>query len=287
MSKKTKLYYQKTPVKVQINEKVYTHTENLLSSMLETDMTYQRPVDLKRVHRINKHFNPGLVNTLKVSHRNGHYYVFDGSHTLALLKLRHGEGVVFEVQCVIFENLTYEEEALLFAEQTGESKDVDFLYKLRAMAVGKNQEVLDFIKHTENAGFKLGLNGKGAGTILALRKAKQVFDKAGAEIYEGTLSLIREAWDTSQEHIQANMLGGMAVFYAAFASELDHSRFVKKLAKAQVDDIRSEAKRRKNKRQSLDGAFAQEIAEMYNSGKGKGSLNLVKISSLGFEGYDE
>ena len=263
MSKKTKLYYQKTPVKVQINEKVYTHTENLLSSMLETDMTYQRPVDLKRVHRINKHFNPGLVNTLKVSHRNGHYYVFDGSHTLALLKLRHGEGVVFEVQCVIFENLTHEEEALLFAEQTGESKDVDFLYKLRAMAVGKNQEVLDFIKHTENAGFKLGLNGKGAGTILALRKAKQVFDKYG------------------------DMLGGMAVFYAAFASELDHSRFVKKLAKAQVDDIRSEAKRRKNKRQSLDGAFAQEIAEMYNSGKGKGSLNLVKISSLGFEGYDE
>lgn len=287
MSKKTKLYYQKTPVKVQINARVYTHTESLLSNMLETDPTYQRPVDMKRVHRINKHFNPGLVNTIKVSHRNGRYYVFDGSHTLALLKLRHGEGVAFEVQCVIFENLTYEEEALLFAEQTGESKDVDFMYKLRAMAAGKNQEVLDFIKHTEEAGFKLGFDKKGTGTILALRKAKQVFDKYGAEVYGGTLSLIREAWDTSQEHIQANMLGGMAVFYATFGSTLDHSRFVKKLAKAEVDDIRSEAKKRKNKNQSLDGAFAQEIAERYNTGGGKGRLNPLKMVSMGFEGYDE
>ena len=55
----------------------------LSSAILETDASYQRPIDAKRVEHIVANYDWRLVNALKVSHRDGHYYVFDGAHTLS------------------------------------------------------------------------------------------------------------------------------------------------------------------------------------------------------------
>ena len=69
-----------------LDEKCGYEFTRLPSIMLESDTSYQRPIDLKRVQRIVENFDARLVNPLKVSGRDGHYYVFDGAHTLAALK---------------------------------------------------------------------------------------------------------------------------------------------------------------------------------------------------------
>lgn len=56
------------------------------SAFIVIDEDYQRELDQNRVKRIVANFNPDLVNPIKVSYRNGKYYVFDGQHTLAALK---------------------------------------------------------------------------------------------------------------------------------------------------------------------------------------------------------
>ena len=68
-----------------------TNTVYLDSALLERDFSYQRPVRMEKVSKIVAEFDPLLVNTLKVSLRNGHYYVFDGSHTLEALKIVKGK----------------------------------------------------------------------------------------------------------------------------------------------------------------------------------------------------
>lgn len=60
------------------------------SAFIVIDEDYQRELDQNRVKRIVAKFNPDLVNPIKVSYRNGKYYVFDGQHTLAALKMRNG-----------------------------------------------------------------------------------------------------------------------------------------------------------------------------------------------------
>lgn len=57
----------------------------LPASWLVTDTTYQRSIDEKAVDRIVENFDPRLVNVVKVSHRDGKFYVFDGAHTLNAL----------------------------------------------------------------------------------------------------------------------------------------------------------------------------------------------------------
>ena len=82
--------------------------------------TYQRELNEKRVHRIAAQFDERIANEPKVSCRDGRYYVFDGQHTISARKLLNG-GKDLPIRCKVFYGLTQEEEALLFAQQTGAS----------------------------------------------------------------------------------------------------------------------------------------------------------------------
>ena len=47
--------------------------KRLMNNLLETDASYQRKIDISRVDRIVAGFDARLVNTVKVSNRDGHF----------------------------------------------------------------------------------------------------------------------------------------------------------------------------------------------------------------------
>ena len=49
---------------------------------LEIPDAYQRKLNTERVAKIVAGFNERIANEPKVSFRDGHYYVFDGQHTI-------------------------------------------------------------------------------------------------------------------------------------------------------------------------------------------------------------
>ena len=102
------------------------------SAFIVIDEDYQRELDQNRVKRIVANFNPDLVNPIKVSYRNGKYYVFDGQHTLAALKMRNG-GKDLMVECKIYRGLSEADEAILFSEQNGISRQVATNAKLKSV----------------------------------------------------------------------------------------------------------------------------------------------------------
>ena len=95
----------------------------LNARLLVVDKAYQREIQQDRVKRIVANFNPALVNPIKVSHRDGRYYVFDGQHTLASLRMQNHSPSLM-VDCKVYEGLSQEDEARLFAEQNGISRAV-------------------------------------------------------------------------------------------------------------------------------------------------------------------
>ena len=80
-----------------VNERVGYEYKFLTSTVLETDPSYQRRMNAAQVDRIVAEFNPLLVNAVKVSQREGRFFVFDGAHTLAALRRIH-EGKPFMVE---------------------------------------------------------------------------------------------------------------------------------------------------------------------------------------------
>ena len=244
----------------------------LPASWLVTDTSYQRAIDEKAVERIVESFDPRLVNVVKVSHRDGRFYVFDGAHTLNALKRINGMNS-FLVDCKVYRGLAYEDEAYLFALQTGESRDVAFSARLRALLISNSQEAVDFRESTQRAGLQLASGNSTASqdTIAALAKAYRLFTKLGTQQYEAVLSLIRETWGGAAWSLTSYVLGGVAELLGEYGGEVSPERFRKKLVCVGYEDIRNEARRQM--RGSSDVAHALALVKFYNRGGGRGSLD--------------
>ena len=85
---------------------------------LEIPDAYQRRLNTERVAKIVAGFNERIANEPKVSFRDGHYYVFDGQHTIVARKHMNGNNDL-PILCKVYYGMTEAEEALLFAMQTG------------------------------------------------------------------------------------------------------------------------------------------------------------------------
>ena len=256
-----------------MNERVYVEPRRLPSHMLMLDPEYQRKVDMKRVQKIVDDFNPYLVNPLKVSHRDGAYYVIDGGHTLMALKIVKGGRETFPVECRVYENLTREEENTVFALQTGYSKPISVEDEMNALRNGKDEETLDIISIVRESGLKLAIREGGEKSIHALSKVRSLYRKYGRDICLDAFKLVNETWEGSKSSLTANILGGMCVFIKEFRDCYLKSRFLKKLKDEDPDSIRTAAKRSRASFQTLDAAVATEIARIYNHGGGKGRIS--------------
>lgn len=85
--------------------------KNLLSSQ-----NYQRNLSESQILKIAREFDLHQINPVKVSRRNGMNYVFDGQHTIEAVALKSGSRET-PVWCMIYDHLSYEFEAHIFAEQ--------------------------------------------------------------------------------------------------------------------------------------------------------------------------
>lgn len=259
------------------NAEMMTSMENLDAAVLERDFTYQRPVNMNRVREIVAQFDPDLVNILKVSFREGHYYVFDGSHTLEALRIVNGKDH-FPVVCKLYKGLTYEREAKLFAMQTGNSARVGMPYKLRALEKAGDEPTVHFLELTRSCGFEIdpGERSNKKDTIAAVCKAYAVFQTLGEEMYMEMLNLIKDTWGGEPWFVSQNVLSGMAVFYKTYAEKINRDRFLKKLSAASRIDIQREASKHINMPVGYQFAFA--IATIYNRGGAKGTLKLNRLT---------
>ena len=244
----------------------------LMSNVLFTDTSYQRSIDNARVEKIVDNFDPRVSNTLKVSFRDGRFYVFDGAHTLLALKKVHGD-TPFLVDCKVFFGLTYADEAYLFALQNGDSKEVAFGVRLRALLISKSAEAEDFRAHTANAGLSL-LEGQGSATkntIAALAKAYKLYAERGADEYERILRLIADTWDGAAWSLKSYILGGVSELLKTYGDAVKPDRFIRKLRCANYEELRDEARRLQ--RSSSDIAHALVLVKWYNRGGGHGTLD--------------
>lgn len=83
------------------------------SAFLEIPAEYQRKLNIPNVEKMSAEFTELIANPPKVSYRDGHYFVFDGQHTIVTRRAMNG-GQDLPIICKVYEGLTEEEEAMLF-----------------------------------------------------------------------------------------------------------------------------------------------------------------------------
>ena len=83
---------------------------------LVSNQDYQRPLSESHIIKAIEEFDVCQINPVKVSRRDGINFVFDGQHTIEIVASKSGSRET-PVWCMVFDELEYQEEAHIFAEQ--------------------------------------------------------------------------------------------------------------------------------------------------------------------------
>ena len=114
------------------------------SALLIPCIEYQRMLRMEKVSQIAENFSEYIANEPKVSYRDGRFYVFDGQNTVEARRTCNG-GKDVTIRCKVFYGLTKEDEATLFAIQTGNATCLTAGERLRANLVAENPDALYFV----------------------------------------------------------------------------------------------------------------------------------------------
>lgn len=228
---------------------------------LVSNQEYQRHLSIKHVQKAAKNFDLYQVNPVKVSRRNGINYVFNGQHTVEIIALVSGSRET-PVWCMIYDDLIYEHEADIFANQMKYVKPLlpyeTFMAHIEAGS-DKHLLIRDLVES-----YDLTItNGKAPGGICAVATLEGIYDRYGFQILDKTLRLLIGTWEGDSISLSANMLNGTARLVFAYEDQLKEDIFKEKLSKVSPKDISRSAK----ERHSGSLGYAETLLVFYNKNK--------------------
>jgi len=234
------------------------HFEQIPIKNLVSNQNYQRCLSEAHVKRAVENFDLYQVNPVKVSRRNGINYVFNGQHTIEIIATVSGSRET-PVWCMIYDDLVYEHEADIFANQQKYVKALTPYEIYVANIEAENPEQLTIKALVESYQLKITSN-KCIGGICAISTLEYIFKKYGYHILDDTLRLCIATWEGDVNSFSSNILKGIAKLLVTYGSKLDNHVFKDKLGACSIKEITRSAAERSNG--SL--GYAEAMLSIYN-----------------------
>ena len=239
---------------------------------LQVDELYQRDIDPKRLARMVKNYDPCLVNAVKVSYRDGKYWIFDGRHTSVMEKTVRGKGRDVAVDCKVFRGLTRLDEMELFVEQNGESAAVSVNAKMKALYNFGDPDITGMVSAAAAAGVRVDFTkGQATNKITAISTLLKMFLRMPRDQFIQLLAVLREAWSGSPDGFVREILIGMEKFYGCYYAKFNPKDLIKCLGRIDPSVIVRQGKAI-GASSLASTAYARIILQTYNTGRSKHRL---------------
>ena len=227
-------------------------------SNLVSNQVYQRNLSMPHVKKTVEHFDPKQINPVKVSRRDGINYVFNGQHTIEIIATVSGSRQT-PVWCMVYEDLDYETEADIFANQQKYVKILSpYEIFIANVEAGNDEQIL--IKNlVESYGLSV-CHGKQPGGICCVSTLEAIYEQFGYHVLERTLKIIIGTWEGDTLSLSANFLRGVAKLVVTFDTKLDDEYFKDKLSRESLKELSRNAKDRK----AGSTGYAEAMILIYN-----------------------
>jgi len=247
------------------------HFEQIAIKNLVSNQEYQRNLSYQHIQRLVANFDLRQINPVKVSRRDGLNIVMNGQHTIEGVVLASGSRET-PVWCMVYDDLDYEEEADVFANQQKYVKVLRPYEIFMAHIEAGNDKQLMIKSVVESYGLLL-LPSRGPGGICAIATLEFLFDKYGYHTLDRALRLCVTAWEGDPLSLSANMLKGIARLIAAFGDGLKDDGFRDRVGSLSPREIARNARERRVG--SL--GYAEVMVMEYNKRR-KDGLHMSKLS---------
>ena len=249
------------------------HFEQIPIKNLVSNQEYQRNLSQAHIARAVANFDPYQINPVKVSRRDGINYVINGQHTIEIIAAASGSRDT-PAWCMIYDDLSYEHEADIFANQQTYVKRLLPYEVFMANLEAGNDDQLIIRDLVESFGLTIGIT-KGPGVICAVSTLEQIFKRLRFHGLKRVLRLIIGAWEGDMNSFSANMLNAVAKLVDVFGDTLDDDIFKEKLGQVSLKQLVRTAKDRRAGSMGIAEAMIIE----YN-GKKKNSAYRLHINKL-------
>lgn len=225
---------------------------------LVSNQEYQRNLSMKHVKNAAKHFDLYQINPVKVSRRDGINYVFNGQHTIEIVAMVSGSRDT-PVWCMVYDDLYYEQEADIFANQLKYTKPLNAYEIFMANIEAGNDKQLIIRDLVESFGLRIAYY-KQVGTICAVATIESIYDKYGLQNLTRVLRLIIGTWEGDVNSFSSNMLSSVAKLVSTYDTDLIDEVFKEKLGERSIKEITRNA----HERGGGANGFAEAILCYYN-----------------------
>ena len=210
---------------------------------------------------------------MKVSRRNGINYVFNGQHTIEIVALASGSRDT-PVWCMIYDDLSYEHEADIFANQMKHVKNLMPIEVFMANIEAGNHDQMVIKELVESYGLSI-TDRKIPGHIYAVATLEQIYFKYGIHVLNRTLRLCVATWEGDPMSVSANMLRAVTRLVVTYKNELDDDIFKERLGEITPKVLSRTAR----ERGSGSMGFAEILVITYN-GKRKNMSTRLQMNKL-------
>ena len=237
---------------------------------LVSNQVYQRPLSEGHIVSAVKDFDVYQINPVKVSRRNGINYVFDGQHTIEIVASHSGSRDT-PVWCMVYDELQYQEEAHIFAEQQRHVKALMPYETFKAHIEANDEKYMMINDLVRSYGLEISPSQK-PGTICAVAALEYIYDKYGYHTLDATLRLTLATWESETNSLSANFLKAIAKIITVYGDALREDIFKEHVGRVSVKSIIRNAK---EKRPGVLG-YAEAMLIAYNN-KNKYRLPMRKL----------
>ncbi len=249
------------------------HFEQIPIKNLVSNQDYQRNLSVNHIQRAAENFDLYQINPVKVSKRNGINYVFNGQHTIEIIARVSGSRET-PVWCMIYDDLNYEHEADIFANQQKYVKYLQPYEIFVANVEAGNEQQLIIKKLVESYNLTIG-SKKIPGMICAVAALEGIYEKYGYHILDRTLRLCVGTWEGDCNSFSSNMLRAISKIISVYKDRLDEDVFKEKLSAVSLKQLIRIAKERRPGSMGV----AEAIIIEYN-GKKKSPAFRLSINKL-------
>lgn len=214
-------------------------------------------------------FDIDSMQTPHANHRDGLWWIMDGQHSIAALKLWLGDWKGQRLQCWTYEGLSEEQEADKFL-RLNFKKTVPPIPKFRAAVTAGRPDASDINRIVLAHGCKV-TSDRVEGAIRAVAKLESIYQRSGAATLGRTLRIIRDAY--GDYGLEAPIIDGIGLLCQRYNGELNDDWAVSKLSNAHggVAGLTNKANViRQATGLKVGECHAIAAVEIINSGSGKG-----------------
>lgn len=219
------------------------HFEQIPIKNLVSNQEYQRNLSQQHVENAAAHFDLYQINPVKVSRRDGVNYVFNGQHTIEIVALISGSRET-PIWCMIYDDLNYEHEADIFANQMKFVRPLKPYEVFMANIEAGNDKQLIIKDLVESYSLALGQT-RNYGVICAVSTVEGIYERFGYHVLDRTLRLCVGAWEGDINSLSANFLNGVARLVIAFGDSIKDDQFKEKVGYTSVKQLSRTAKERR------------------------------------------